>query len=119
MCLTGFALRAVFTRDARSLLSQQEPDSFCQGRADHLLAFFSFMRIAVDVMGGDHGCAVAIKGVKQALEADKDKSIAALYLVGNETEIDSAREQSQLRDSRVQIIHASEVLTMEDKPLEG
>ena len=75
------------------------------------------MRIAVDVMGGDHGCPVVIEGVKQALETEK--SIAALYLVGNETEIHSARERAQLRDSRVQILHASEVLTMEDKPLEG
>jgi glycerol-3-phosphate acyltransferase PlsX len=75
------------------------------------------MRIAVDVMGGDHGCAVVIEGVKQALEADK--SVAALYLVGNEAEINSARESVQLRDSRVQILHASEVLTMEDHPLEG
>ena len=75
------------------------------------------MRIAVDVMGGDHGCTVVIAGVKQALEADK--SIATLYLVGNEAEINSAREQSQLTDSRVQVLHASEVLTMEDHPLEG
>ena len=72
------------------------------------------MRIAVDVMGGDHGCAVVIEGVKQALEADK--SIAAIYLVGNEAEIKPAREQAQLRDSRIEVLHATEVLTMEDKP---
>jgi phosphate acyltransferase len=75
------------------------------------------MRIAVDVMSGDHGCSVVIEGVKQALEADK--SITALYLVGNETEINAARERAQLRDRRIQILHASEVLTMDDKPLEG
>jgi glycerol-3-phosphate acyltransferase PlsX len=73
------------------------------------------MRIAVDVMGGDHGCSVVIEGVKQALEADK--SIAALYLVGNETEINAACKAAQLKDSRVQITHASEVLTMDDDPL--
>lgn len=72
------------------------------------------MRIAVDVMGGDHGCAVVIEGVKQALEADG--SIAALYLVGNETEVTPARKEAHLRDNRVEVIHASEVLTMEDKP---
>ena len=75
------------------------------------------MRIAVDVMSGDHGCTVVIEGVKQALEADK--SIATLYLVGNETDINSARERVQLHDSRIRILHASEVLTMDDKPLEG
>lgn len=73
------------------------------------------MRIAVDVMGGDHGCTVVIEGVKQALE--KDKSIATLYLVGNETEIKAACQSAHLHDSRVQIIHASEVLTMGEDPL--
>ena len=29
------------------------------------------MRIAVDVMGGDHGCGVIIAGVKRALEENK------------------------------------------------
>jgi glycerol-3-phosphate acyltransferase PlsX len=75
------------------------------------------MRIAVDVMSGDHGCSVVIEGVKQALEADK--SIATIYLVGNQAEINSARDRAHLRDSRIQILHASEVLTMQDKPLEG
>jgi len=73
------------------------------------------MRIAVDVMSGDHGCTVVIEGVKQALEADK--SIAALYLVGNETEIHAACKTAHLRDSRVQVVHASEVLAMDDDPL--
>ncbi|MEY2466193.1 MAG: phosphate acyltransferase [Verrucomicrobiota bacterium] len=68
-------------------------------------------------MGGDHGCAVAIAGVKQALEADS--SITALYLVGKEADIQAARQQAQLTDPRAQIVHASDVLTMEDNPLEG
>ncbi len=68
-------------------------------------------------MGGDHGCAVAVAGVKQALAADKN--IAAILLVGREEEITAALKKVQLTDSRAQIVHASEVLTMEDKPLEG
>jgi|SRR5581483_7275214 len=75
------------------------------------------MRIAVDVMGGDHGCAVVIDGVKQALEADK--SIATVFLVGREAEIEAARREAQLTDSRVQIVNATEVLTMDDKPVEA
>ncbi|MGN6644877.1 MAG: phosphate acyltransferase PlsX [Verrucomicrobiota bacterium] len=75
------------------------------------------MRIAVDVMGGDHGSAVVIEGVKQALAADP--AIQAIFLVGNEAEIKSARQKAQLTDPRAKTIHASEVLTMEDKPLEG
>lgn len=68
-------------------------------------------------MGGDHGCEVVIEGVKRALEADR--AIKAIFLVGSETEIRSARQKFQLDDPRVEVVHASEVLTMEDKPLEG
>ena len=75
------------------------------------------MRIAVDVMGGDHGCAVVIGGVKLALEADP--RITALLLVGQEDKIRTALQASGLSDPRAQIVNASEVLTMEDSPVEG
>ena len=68
-------------------------------------------------MGGDHGCGVIVEGVKLALNADG--TIAELYLVGDHAQIKSALSHSQLQDARVKIVHASEVLTMEDKPLEG
>ncbi len=75
------------------------------------------MRIAVDVMGGDHGCEVVISGAKLALESDS--SITALHLVGNQEQIHSALHRVGLKDERVQILHCTEVLTMEDKPVEG
>lgn len=75
------------------------------------------MRIALDVMGGDHGCVVAVKGAKLALEADS--RINSLLLVGQEDKIRPALSEVGLTDSRISIVHASEVLTMEDKPLEG
>jgi glycerol-3-phosphate acyltransferase PlsX len=75
------------------------------------------MRIAVDVMGGDHGCAVAIAGIKQALAADH--AITQIFLLGREPEVQAACRQAGLTDPRAVILHASEVLTMEDKPLEG
>jgi phosphate acyltransferase len=75
------------------------------------------MRIAVDVMGGDHGCGVVIEGVKRALQVDK--KITALYLVGNQVEIQKALTFTRLSDDRVNVVHASEVLTMEDKPVAG
>ncbi len=75
------------------------------------------MRIAVDVMGGDHGCAVVTQGVKLALEADS--RISAILLVGKQDEIQSALTSTGLRDDRVQIVHASEILTMEDNPVEA
>ena len=74
------------------------------------------MRIALDVMGGDHGCVVAVKGVKLALAADSQ--ISSVLLVGQEDKIRSALTETGLTDSRVTIVHASEVLTMDDKPLE-
>jgi glycerol-3-phosphate acyltransferase PlsX len=66
-------------------------------------------------MGGDHGCGVAIDGVKLALAAN-DK-IAELFLVGQETEIKSALNRAHCHDPRLKIVHASEVLTMDDKPV--
>src|SRR5438552_285626 len=72
------------------------------------------MRIAVDVMGGDHGCGVVIAGAKRALQSDKTSS--ALYLVVNRSEIQSAQPRGGFRDHRLRVVHASEVLTMDDKP---
>ena len=65
-------------------------------------------------MGGDLGCGVVIEGVKRALEADG--KITALYLVGRQEEIQAAVQVSGLSDQRIHIVHASEVMTMEDKP---
>ena len=75
------------------------------------------MRIVVDVMGGDHGCGVVIEGVKRALEADG--KITEMHLVGKQDEIQAALDSNECRDKRVHVVHASEVLTMEDKPREG
>src|SRR5437867_10139123 len=72
------------------------------------------MRIAVDVMGGDHGCGVVIEGAKRALQADK--RITSLYLVGDKAAIHAALPARGFRDHRVRVVHASEVLTMDDKP---
>jgi phosphate acyltransferase len=73
------------------------------------------MRIAVDVMGGDHGCGVVIAGVKRALE--ENKTISAIFLVGNKNEIHAALPPRGFRDHRVRVIHTTEVITMEDKPV--
>ena len=75
------------------------------------------MRIAVDVMGGDHGCGVVINGVKLALEADK--RISSILLVGQKDKIHAALQAAGLTDRRAEVVHASEVLTMEDSPVEG
>jgi glycerol-3-phosphate acyltransferase PlsX len=68
-------------------------------------------------MGGDHGCGVVIDGVRLALQAYP--AITEVYLVGNQAEIEPALKQSRCRDNRVRVVHASEVVTMDDKPLAG
>lgn len=75
------------------------------------------MRIAVDVMGGDHGCASVLVGVRLALESVK--SLETVYLVGRESDIAPAVRETGLRDSRVQVINATEVMEMTDKPVDG
>ncbi len=72
------------------------------------------MRIAVDVMGGDHGCGVVIEGARRALESNK--KITALYLVGNQAKIHAALPPRGFRDHRVRVLHASEVVEMDEKP---
>jgi len=73
------------------------------------------MRIAVDVMGGDHGCGVVIEGARMALE--NNRKITALYLVGDQAAIHAALPERGFRDHRMKVVHASEVITMEDKPV--
>jgi phosphate acyltransferase len=75
------------------------------------------MRIVVDVMGGDRGPDVVVYGARLALE--ELSGITELFLVGNEADIQNALKKSRLTDKRVQVVHASQVLTMEDKPVEG
>jgi phosphate acyltransferase len=75
------------------------------------------MRIAVDVMGGDHGPETIIDGARLALQTNT--SITQLILVGREPEIKAAITRTGCRDPRVTIVHATEVLSMEDKPVEG
>jgi len=75
------------------------------------------MRIVVDVMGGDHGAETIIDGARLALQSSS--SITQMLLVGRPEDIEPAMKRTGCRDPRVSIIPASEVLTMEDKPVEG
>jgi len=68
-------------------------------------------------MGGDHGPRVVVAGAKLALEAYP--AITELFLVGPEAEIRAALPSPLAHERRLKIVHASEVLTMQDKPLEA
>jgi glycerol-3-phosphate acyltransferase PlsX len=75
------------------------------------------MRIVVDVMGSDHGAVTIIDGVRLALQSQP--SITQLFLVGQKDEIAAAMTRTGCNDPRITIVPATEVLSMEDKPVEG
>ena len=68
-------------------------------------------------MGGDHGCQVVIDGMLQALE--QHSQIEKILVVGDESQLGQALGQANGADPRIEIIHAPEILTMVDKPVEG
>lgn len=69
------------------------------------------MRLAVDVMGGDHGAGIVVTGAVAALESSP--VIRELILVGDEAEI-RRTGLAGLRDSKVRIVATTEVVSMED-----
>ncbi len=70
-------------------------------------------RIAVDVMGGDLGCEVAVRG---AVKGAKDFDIPVL-LVGNESEIlPVLKSMNVAQGDLIKVEHAPDVITMEDSP---
>lgn len=72
-------------------------------------------RIAVDAMGGDLGPVEVVAAVKLALN---HAALNPITLVGDETVLGPLMQQAGLpRGSRLDVLHASEVITMEDKPL--
>lgn len=67
-------------------------------------------------MGGDLGPAEAVAAVKLALAEDIDP----IVLVGNQAQLDPLLKQEGLSGHpKVSVFHASEVITMEDKPLQA
>ncbi len=73
-------------------------------------------RIAVDAMGGDLGPAEVVAAVKLALH--QYPALSPITLVGNESVLAPLIAHAGLTgDPRLSIFHASEVVTMDDKPL--
>lgn len=72
-------------------------------------------RIAVDAMGGDLGPAEVVAAVRLALN---HPSLNSITLVGDEAILAPLlNKEGLIRNNRVSIHHASEVITMDDKPL--
>ncbi|MBR2340249.1 MAG: phosphate acyltransferase PlsX [Clostridia bacterium] len=71
------------------------------------------MRIIIDVMSGDNAPAELIKGALIAVE----EFPVDITIVGDETIIEDIVERDNLDLSRLTIVHADDVINMEDKPL--
>ncbi len=73
-------------------------------------------RIAVDAMGGDLGPAEVVAAVK--LAQSQDAQLDPVTLVGDRAVLEPLIQQAGLRlGPKLDIFHASEVVTMDDKPL--
>lgn len=70
------------------------------------------MKIIVDAMGGDHAPLEIVKG---ALDAQKEFDIS-IVLVGQKDEIQTALGRLEAPQDAVEIVAASQVITMEDDP---
>ncbi len=72
------------------------------------------IRIAIDVMGGDHAPGAILDGCIDALShlSDTDR----LVLIGPEDTIEASLAERKINDSRIEIEHASEVIPMGASP---
>lgn len=71
------------------------------------------IKIAIDVMGGDYAPFEQIKGSVAALEQDKD---FIAVLCGDETIIREELKKYTYDSSRVEIVHAPDIITNDDIP---
>jgi glycerol-3-phosphate acyltransferase PlsX len=74
------------------------------------------IRVAVDAMGGDLGPEEVVRGVLQA--ARERNQSASLILVGNQQVIQSEIARHKPIPDGVKVIHASQCITMNDRPRE-
>jgi len=75
------------------------------------------MKIALDVMGGDFAPQNPIGGLKLALE--ELPQIERLFAVGKPEEIEKEFEKQGIKDSRIEIVPASQVVDMADSGLDA
>ena len=72
------------------------------------------MRVALDAMGGDFAPGATVAGAVLALEELSDND--QLVLVGNQTAIKEQLEHHSEATSRFEIVHADEVIGMDEHP---
>lgn len=71
------------------------------------------MKIILDVMGSDKGTAELLKGARLA----KDEWAVDIILVGDEAVIRNAAKENAISLDDFEIVHASDMITMEDDPM--
>src|SRR5215216_3782950 len=71
------------------------------------------MKIALDAMGGDFGPPNLVAGAVMALR--DYTQINKLYLVGDSAKIENELRKHQCNDSRIEIVHSTQVVDMSDR----
>lgn len=74
------------------------------------------MRIALDAMGGDHAPGPIVAGAVQAVRANPDMRVV---LVGDEAKVRPLFEKEANLADRIEAFHCTQVIGMEDSPVEG
>src|SRR5437016_3802370 len=72
------------------------------------------MRIALDAMGGDFAPAPVVLGAIQAVQKDPEMHVV---LVGDKAQIEPLLATAGAARARLEIVHASQVVTMEESPV--
>src|SRR5437773_2663497 len=72
------------------------------------------MRIALDAMGGDHAPGPIVAGAVQAVAADPELLVT---LVGDQAQVESCLSSAGASRDRIELFHASQVVTMEESPM--
>ncbi|MDD6327459.1 MAG: phosphate acyltransferase PlsX [Eubacteriales bacterium] len=72
--------------------------------------------IAVDTMGGDNGCEYIMQGISEALGKFDDINV---LVTGNKEELSLLITKYNIDNSRINIIHADEVITCHDAPVDA
>ncbi|KAB3531423.1 phosphate acyltransferase PlsX [Alkaliphilus serpentinus] len=71
------------------------------------------MKIVLDAMGGDHGPKVTVKGAVDAV----NQYGVNLILTGDKKTLDSELKKFQYPKEKIEIVHTSEIVENEDKPV--
>jgi glycerol-3-phosphate acyltransferase PlsX len=75
------------------------------------------MKIAVDAMGGDFAPQNVVAGAVEALR--DSQRISRLYLVGDQARVEAELRKCGVKEPRIELVHASEIIAMHDPPVQA